>query len=142
MLEFGFMENNWKPTELSGDEIRALIDSTSSQLLSAEYCLIIFQASPFIDSILVSEGSYVARFAFHVDYIWSRADEELFERTCLLNPLCRYTVEHLDEIFELYSSEYPEWHLKRYYTASLKMLDHIYHCLKMQRYYIRSLDLI
>lgn len=130
MLEFGFAENKWNPTDLSGEEIRALIDSTSPQLLSADYCLIIFQARPFIDSILLSEGSYVARFAFHEDYVWSRDDEELFERACLLNPMCRYTVEYLDEIFEIYSSEYPELHLNRYYTASLKMLDHIYHCLK------------
>lgn len=130
MLEFGFAENKWNPPELSDKDIKTLLDKTNPQLLNAEYCLIIFQAIPFIDSILVSNTRYVARFTFHENYIWSSDNEELFVRACLLNPMCRYTNDYMDEIYEFYSKEHPEWHLNRYNTASLKLLDHIYHCLK------------
>ena len=36
----------------------------------------------------------------------------------------------IDEIFNYYSEKYPDWKLKRYYTKPMRLLDHIYHCMR------------
>ena len=47
-----------------------------------------------------------------------------------INAGCAYDSGRIDEIFKYYSSEKPDWHLQRYYTKSLRLLDHIYHCMR------------
>ena len=70
------------------------------------------------------------RFVFHDDYVWEAKQERLFTELCLDNPNCTYKYGFFDEIFDYYNELHPEWKLKRYYTDSIRLLDHIYHCMR------------
>ena len=72
----------------------------------------------------------IIRFTFCKDYVWEPELEELFLKRCRDNDYCGFDYGVMDEIFKRYSEENPAWHLQRYYTKSMLLLDHIYHCMK------------
>lgn len=55
-------------------------------------------------------------------------EERFFQEACLDNPRCQFHHERMDALFEQYKKQYPQYHLRRYYTQDFRMLDHIYHC--------------
>ena len=72
---------------------------------------------------------YRKRFTFHEGYRWSYEDENIFIERCLKNPRWNYPFDAFDEIYHFYSENYADWKLKRYYTNSMRLLDHAYHCM-------------
>ena len=91
---------------------------------------------PYIDMLCleikdpVDKIYCITHFTFSEDRQWSKEQEELFERKCLNSeyPL-RYNSSDFDIIYKYYSEQYPQWHLKRYYTHEMRLLDHIHHCM-------------
>ena len=77
-----------------------------------------------------NQVEYNERFIFLNGYAWTPEMEKLFEERCVNNPRCGYNFSKLDDIYKLYSKEYPDWKLKRYYTKAFRLLDHIYHCMR------------
>ncbi|WP_027204563.1 hypothetical protein [Butyrivibrio fibrisolvens] len=61
---------------------------------------------------------------------WRPEHEQLFTECCLNNANCTYKYGFFDEIFDYYNELHSEWRLKRYYTDSARLLDHIYHCMR------------
>ncbi len=92
--------------------------------------------TPYIDMVCleimdsVDKIYCISRFTFHEDQKWSELQEKLFERKCLKSeyPL-RFNSADFDTIYNYYSEQYPQWHLKRYYTHEMRLLDHIHHCM-------------
>lgn len=137
MLEIVQKEDSWKPTELSRKQIEQMIHRYIKPENEHREWLVVFQAVPYIDSIYVhfdedstESPDYVKRFTFHDGYVWSFLDEQFFKENCIENENCAYDYGCMDEIFKYYSHERPDWHLQRYYTKSLRLLDHIYHCMR------------
>ncbi len=102
-----------------------------------EESFVIFCTEPYIDAYYIyydAETDPVTksmkRFSFHEGYRWSYEDEQFFEEKCLGNDKLYFNSDRMDEIFEYYSEKYPDWKLKRYYTKSMRLLDHIYHCMR------------
>lgn len=65
---------------------------------------------------------------FREDVIWSYELEELFNKKCIMNPACAFDFDLISKIYESYNNLFPQWHLKRYYTRSIRLLDHIHNC--------------
>lgn len=137
MLEIVQREASWKPTELSHEQIEQIIHKHLNPKKEQKEWLIVFQVVPYIDSFYVyydeynvKSPGYVKRFTFCDDYAWSFWDEQFFIKNCVENKGCAFDYGCMDEIFKYYSSEKPDWHLQRYYTKSLRLLDHIYHCMR------------
>lgn len=137
MLELKIGENSWQPPELDdGEIIQLIMDNTPSSEENQEK-LLILRIRPYIDTIYVNydhDGSErfgrMDRFVFHDDYVWTSRKERLFGELCLDNIGITYRYGHFDQIFEYYSGLHPEWNLRRYYTDSVRLLDHIYHCMR------------
>ncbi len=132
MLEYLFHENVWEPPILTEDKIDNLLDEAPE---STPGHLVIFQIEPYVDSLYIEYDSanqtiQTMRFTFHEGYAWTKEEEADFENKCLQNEKITYTYAAIDPIFKFYSAQYPEWHLKRYYTKGIRILDHIYHCMK------------
>ena len=135
MLEYAFKESVWFPPELNIDAINEQLDRIRS--ISYREYLLFLQETPYIDAVylIMNEGEKLSmtdciRFVFHEDYVWDRKSEKLFIDKCLNNPNCYFDRGAMERIFRFYSSSHPDWKLKRYFTAKLRMLDHIYACLK------------
>lgn len=99
--------------------------------------LILFQIEPYIDALYVHKKKpysqnevYLKRFTYKDGYGWDYEQEQIFYERCLCNEECGFDHGKLDEIFRVYSALHPEWKLQRYYTKHLRLLDHIYHCMK------------
>lgn len=141
MLEFGIRKNMWEPNVSGINQIAEIfdkVDGLKKNESDTGECFVILKAVPYIEAAYVtfdmidgvkSNICYIL-FSFHEGYAWEREKENIFERQVLMNPSCRITAEYLDLIFEFYSNEHPEWHLKRYYTTPIRLFDHIYHCIK------------
>lgn len=136
MLEIVMKDNEWQPPELEGSELWDVILDTNpfSDSNELEY-LHIFKVEPYIDAVYVSyvecensETAKIRRFTFHDGYVWSGRDERAFVKHCLNNPKCMYSYDEIDAVYDYYSARYPQWHLQRYYSKSLRVLDHIYNC--------------
>lgn len=138
MLDFlQTKQNTWTPPEIS----EQLIDQYCDEYLKEETeefdQLIIFKFEPYIDSLLIHRANtdrkapilFTKRFVFHQDYIWEYEDEQLFVDMVLNNGRLKYTGV-IDQIYKYYSETYPEWKLNRYYTKPMRLLDHIYHCMR------------
>ena len=134
LLEFAEQGNSWDPPAADLQELaRAVIKER--RLPCGVPFLYLFRTEPYIDSVYfipdeAGEPSGIKRFVFHDGYSWSREDEDFFSVRCVRSVRCRFYGGDLDRIFEKYREENPQWHLQRYYTHGLRMLDHIYHCLK------------
>jgi hypothetical protein len=138
MLEYmSRTEASWIPPEITEE----ILESCRNEVENSKYAqtgyLAIFKTEPYIDSLyfrLSDRGkldqTLAKRFAFCDGYIWSFEDEVFFEDHCLKDPGCGYTAEVIDNIYKYYSDRYPDWKLKRYYTAAMRLLDHIYHCMR------------
>ena len=91
---------------------------------------------PYIDMLCLEIMDYndkiycITRFIFHEGLYWNDMQEELFERKCLKSeyPL-RFNSADFDKIYKYYSEQCPQWHLRRYYTHEMRLLDHIHHCM-------------
>lgn len=138
MLDFFQINTNeWEPPKLTDEDLTfacvdGLPDNTEPD---AEY-LIITQVDPYIDSIYVRfkgtdniDTMFKKRFVFRDGYRWDYEDEKFFAKNILDNSRLDYT-KVMEEIFDYYSREYPDWKLNRYYTKRTRMLDHIYHCMR------------
>jgi len=138
MLEFfSVYENAWQPPQMNDEDILyALVDGLPDDLEPDGDYLLITQTEPFIDSVYVHftnkdslESMYKKRFVFKDGFRWSHEDEELFSNRILANSRIRFSYV-IDEIYRYYSETYPDWKLQRYYTKPMRMLDHIYHCMR------------
>ncbi len=134
ILEIHTGKNTWTPP---GIDEYALAESMAQDVNAkqGDGFLYIFQTQPYIDSIYIRYDENrmpveIKRFAFHVGYVWSNKEERLFDHCCVNNKNCAYNGGAIEEIFSYYSKLHPEWHLKRYYTKGIRLLDHIYHCMK------------
>lgn len=94
--------------------------------------IVIFRVEPYIDVLFLRRGhsGQPERFVFHPGYRWDYETEEKFVSGCLSNPHCICSFADMDEIYAYYSDNFPQWHLKRYYTKPVRLLDHIYHCMQ------------
>lgn len=95
--------------------------------------LCILHETPYIEAICV----YRERDQIHTGHLffserndWGPDLEDLFYKSCLKNRHIRFNDASLDRIYEYYSTKYTEWHLKRYHTHGMRLLDHIYHCFR------------
>lgn len=125
-------KNVWDPYAI--DEDAKIDEAFDSPFFSRSGFLYIFQTEPYIDSVYMKfdfpDNYYFShRFIFHDGYVWKSREESFFQDFCLSADNCAYSGGVLDEIYQYYSKMHPEWHLKRYYTKGLRILDHIYHCM-------------
>ena len=130
-------DKNWIPPLLGYDTLNSMMLTYAKVSEDTHDFLVIFRVTPYIDSVhfhysLDNEPylQFVNRYVFHEGYEWSSEYEYYFDEYCLQNPRCFYSHGCIDEIYDHYSKKYPEWHLKRYYTKDLRLLDHIYHCMR------------
>ncbi|MBR5800851.1 MAG: PcfJ domain-containing protein [Lachnospiraceae bacterium] len=145
MLETTKGINEFTPPELTPAEIDEILESHALCKGKNSEVLVIFKTEPYIDSFYVHFGNgeemqaggvrrrtpyEIIRFTFHPDYVWNPKQEELFLKKCRDNEYCGFDYGVMDEIFNHYSKENPTWHLQRYFTKSMLLLDHIYHCMK------------
>ncbi|WP_035769936.1 PcfJ domain-containing protein [Butyrivibrio sp. NC2002] len=136
MLELKVGENTWNPPDLS-EEVMRLIEKKCTYSEESHEKILFLRIRPYIDLLYVDyklKGSpgvgRVERFVFHENYVWTFEQEQLFAESCLNNQNCKYKYGFFDEIYDYYNEIHPEWKLKRYYTESVRLLDHIYHCMR------------
>lgn len=138
MLDFFQINTNeWEPPKLTDEDLTfACVDGLPDNTEPDGEYLIITQVEPYIDSIYVRfkgadniDTMYKKRFVFRDGYRWDYEDERIFIDRILNNNRIAYTCV-IDDIFEYYSVGYPDWKLKRYYTKPMRLLDHIYHCMR------------
>lgn len=137
MLELKIGNNAWEPPELNEEELMRLVTKKMPITEDEHERLLFMRIRPYIDALYVNykyKGEpgvgYMERFVFHEDYVWTAEREQLFTSLCLDNANCTYKYGFFDEIFDYYNELHPEWKLKRYYTDSIRILDHIYHCMR------------
>ena len=133
ILDFNIHTNTWMPPEVYEEEMAYSMRNDVNALQSDEY-LYIFKTEPYIDSLYIEYDSertpvFTHRFVFHEDYLWDRESELLFNDHCINPCRCSTNAGMLDIIYKKYSLSHPEWHLKRYLTKGLRLLDHIYNCI-------------
>ncbi len=132
ILELNSRKRIWEVPCISGEEVsRAL---KAHQVPEVEY-LHFFTLTPYIDFMYVrtdkdKKPECMKRFTIHEGYTWDWESEEFFHEHCVNSHRCSYQGGDLDEIFEYYSKMHPEWHLQRYLSKGVRILDHIYHCLR------------
>ena len=134
MLEFlQNIENDWTPPKVSEEEQKVDNDKLSEE---TNAYFIIFKTEPYIDAYYIHynrEGEcidYRKRFSFHEGYRWSIEDERLFDALCVNNDKICFDYGVIDSVYQYYSESYPDWNLKRYDTNSMRLFDHIYHCMR------------
>ena len=136
MLElFQKIQNDWNPPHIEECEKEKICKSMKMDLQS-EY-FVIFRIEPYIDAYYVRYGcdedlsdSYIKRFTFHEDFRWSFEDELIFEEKCVKNERILFDGGVINNIYKYYSQKYSDWKLKRYHTKSMRLLEHIYHCMR------------
>lgn len=93
--------------------------------------LCILREVPYIEARCVCQKRgqlYTAHLVLSEGNSWGPEAEDFFYGFCLRNKQIRCNDASLDRIYEYYNKKYPEWHLKRYHTRGMRLLDHIYHC--------------
>ena len=134
ILELNTRENMWNPPVISEKDMANTI--TNDVNVRQGMCYFhIFRTEPYIDSIYIEydrkwEPILIKRFAFHEGYIWDRESEEFFNEHCVKTQQCGYSGGQINRIYAEYKKLRPEWHLQRYFANGLRLLDHIYNCLK------------
>lgn len=134
LLELNMQENTWIPPEIEEEELAYSVRNDVNALQSTEY-LFIFRTDPYIDSIYIvydpdRKPVYIRRFAIHEGYTWDRDSEVFFHEHCIKSQNCGYPGGQIERIYEKYKELRPEWHIQRYWTKSLRLLDHVYNCMK------------
>lgn len=134
MLELFAKENTWNAPEIDEEKLLADLEADRDGNQSDEI-LHIFRTVPYVDSVYVkydtdNQPLTVKRFTFHDGYAWTDTDEDFFREHCVERQGCAYSGQAIDEIYHYYDKEHPEWHLRRYYTKALRVLDHIYSCMR------------
>lgn len=134
LLDVNYKKNDWSPPTVPELDMAYEMSEDVNAMQSCYY-LHIFQIEPYIDSIFIEYGEYreifdIRRFTIKEDYIWNGDDEDFFHEYCIKNERCCYCGGQIDKIYEVYSEKYPEWHIKRYLTHGLRLLDHIYNCMR------------
>ena len=128
-------QKSWTSSDLNEEDIYRA--TTDARRYNERVALLHFMTTePYIDMLYVEliepvDKFYcISRFTFSENQQWSMEQEELFERKCLKSeyPL-RFNSVDFDKIYKYYSDRYPQWHLKRYYTNEMRLLDHIHHCM-------------
>ena len=134
ILEMHAQRSDWMPPAVNGTEIvrRA---AKEMNVTGRKTCFYIFRTAPYIDAFFLcfneaAVPELVRRFTFREGYVWSYDDERFFHFRCVRSGACFCPSGPVDEIYSRYSALHPEWHLKRYYTHNLRVLDHIYHCMQ------------
>lgn len=133
ILNLNLKDNSWLPQSIDEYAIAQEAKAFPYKEDCKEY-LYVIQIEPYIDSLYIRYGEdwkpiFTKRFCFHEGYAWSYEEEQFFSKQCVRNENCLCHADSIDEIFEVYSAKHPEWHLKRYYTKGVRILDHIYHCI-------------
>ena len=134
ILDIKRHENEWEPPEIPARDMAFSVANDRNTEQSSEY-LHIFRSEPYIDSIYIHFGNdrtpdEIRRFVFKEGYYWNEEEEAYFAEKCLKNSYCGFSGGCLDRIFSSYMTSHPEWHLQRYYAKGLRILDHIYNCMK------------
>ncbi len=96
--------------------------------------LYIFQTEPYIDSLYIVYGNdrkpiMIKRFTIHEGYVWDDESEKFFHEHCVREQRCSFQGEKIERIYKYYENMHPEWHVQRYLTKGLRLLDHIYNCM-------------
>lgn len=141
MLEIQMKENTWNPPVLFDFEIKKFADLRRPLVEDWRDYLVFIRLFPYIDMLFVRENDdkkqiSTYRFVFRDGYTWEQEQENRFKSICLENDHINFSYKDMNEIYQYYSSNYPGWHLKRYYMDSFRMLDHIYHCMRKNTVYI------
>ncbi len=134
MLELQKKQNFWTPPMIDALKMARDISNDINARQSNQF-FYIFQTVPYIDSIYIKynskrEPEEVRRYAFHDGYTWKNEYEEVFDEQCVKNDGCSYNGGAIEAIYARINIEHPEWHIQRYYSHGLRMLDHIYNCIK------------
>ncbi len=132
ILELHLNKNTWVPPQIAEEEIALTVRNDESARYNNEY-LYIIQIQPFIDSIYIiydedRKPVQVRRFAIHEGYAWDRESEGFFHDHCVKVQRCGYQGGMIDQVYQYYEKLHPEWHMQRYLTKGLRVLDHIYNC--------------
>lgn len=133
ILEINPIENGWVPPETNVYEYAEEKKNDISAGQSSNY-LYIFRTEPYIDSVYIEYDDErniksVRRFTIHENYRWDTETERFFNDNCVKEEQCAYNGGALDKIYKEYRESHPEWHLQRYYTKGLRLLDHINNCM-------------
>lgn len=127
-------QNDWNPPPVDEYGLAKQAYKEINQRMIDRYYYV-FQITPYIDSLYIEYGDQgtilsIRRFTFHDDYYWDSYSENIFSEYFVKTGNCPHSDKQLDIIFKQYSILHPDWHLKRYYKNGIKMLDHIYHCIR------------
>ncbi len=138
MLDFNFVDSTWEPKPPDFEEYYKLIEIKHTLINNIktydEPFFVVVKYEPDIvgywftyeqDGCMASKKRYV----FHEGYFWDWAFEKIFDEF-VRNESSIFICPYLDEIYIKYSQLHDDWHLQRYYKRPVKMLDHIYHCMK------------
>ena len=134
ILELNTHKNTWNPPVIAAEEMAQSVKDDVNARQSTDY-LYIFRTEPYIDSIYIEydqdrDPVMIRRFAIHEGYTWDRENEEFFHDRCVKIQRCSYSGGQIDRIYARYRQSRPEWHVQRYLTKGLRLLDHVYNCLK------------
>ena len=134
MLELTNSKSTWTPPGIGDELTDEAVEAASDRSYGACY-LHIFITEPYIDSLFIrfqesEEPETIKRFTVCAGYSWDTESEEFFHENCVKVQGCGYSGAIIEEIYRSYSTSHPEWHLKRYYTNGLRLIDHIYNCVK------------
>ncbi len=134
ILELNTRNNTWNPPEIQEMKLAYSVRNDVIARQSADF-LFIFQTKPYIDSLYIEydeerEPVNIRRFAVHEGYTWDKESEEFFHNHCVKNQNCAYSGEQIERIYYEYKDLCPEWHIKSYITQGLRLIDHIYNCIK------------
>lgn len=135
MLELSMKKNTWTPPFLTETEIKSYVSGRKNLVGEWHDYIVFLRKSPFIDLLFVRENDDhdiedVDRFEFHDDYVWDFDLNRRFHEKCIDNDRINYDRNAFDDIYKFYSREYPGWKLKRYHTKDMRLLDHIYNCMR------------
>ncbi|SES90405.1 hypothetical protein SAMN02910413_1187 [Pseudobutyrivibrio sp. C4] len=138
MLDFSFTNNTWEPERLEIDEYYKLIEVKHTTLnkmkiYDVPYFVVVKYEPDIVGYWFIFERdgcmAHKKRYVFHEGYSWDWKLENIFDEF-VRDKSSIFICPFLDEIHAKYSQLHDEWHLQRYYKHPVKMLDHIYHCMK------------
>ena len=134
ILEMRSVQSSWGPPIVNQEEI-ARRAAAEMNITSRKACMYFFRTAPYIDALYILfddsvRPELIRRFCVHEGYTWDYSDEVFFHKHCIRSDACVCLSKPIDRIYSIYSTAHPEWHLKRYFTHNLRLLDHVYHCMK------------
>lgn len=134
ILEMHSKQSDWLPPAVNLHEI-ALRAGKAMNITGQKLCFYIFKTEPYIDALFIrfdkkTRPDLIKRFTFREGFYWDYSDERFFHVNCIRSGICSCLSGPFDKIYSHYSALHPDWHLKRYYTHDLRLLDHIYNCMQ------------